>query len=408
MKKAKGLTLFMRDKTLYCIVRGNFTSKKKALVKNVKQWDKESRRIIGSGYQIAQQNEYIDRLQWMVKHNSYQDVINFLNGKYDPWFLDYLRRYHYMMAQCLLKGQLNTPSESHLNSVKNVVRLYEDYGFDFKIKGKGSDREFTLGHFYDFCEYMRDVRKLAVSSQKTYIAVLSGIIEYMREKDGIEIKVDLVSPKSFQRPVYTIPREYLLDYINLDIEEESLRAIHLYSIVQIFSCLRIGDVLSLTLDNLDTNQEALFIVNEKSSQWTLAPLPSAVFSKLMKHICLNSGMLTGKLLRTKHYSDRIKLINTGVQECLKRIQGLQSKVDHRFQLPDGSIDTKRIPLYLLLTSHNMRKTGATMYRNNGLSDNILRTMTGHAKNSTLLDTTYTRVENPAKMIRKSWELIGLE
>ena len=414
MELAKSVLFYMRGKNLHVRVKLGYRSFSKSIAKDV-VFNKEAKRVEGSGYLVERQNEFIDRILWMKDRYDYRDLVAMIKGSYDPFFLDYMKRYHYMLSKGMCKGQLTIPSKSHLNTLNQLITAYKEYGSDFRIKEyayhpfTGSEKaEYTRGLFFDFCSYLRNERKLAVSSQKTYLAVLRSVLDYMRDNDGITIIASLKTPKAIQKTVYTIPMDSISGWTNLVYEKGSLEwSVHLYSCIQIFSCLRIGDVLSICSTHLDMDSKSIFISNKKTGSWTLAALPKSIFDKIEFQLSTFGSMVHPDLVGFGQ-ANQNKKINYTLKKIMKDVGALDATVDHRSQSPDGSITTEQVKLYSLLTTHSFRKTGATMYRSFGLSDQLIKTMTGHSKGSNLLDTTYTRIENPSSYIRASWETLGLQ
>ena len=353
-------------------------------------------------------NNYIRELLWLLESFTLETVIDTIkNGPSTMPFALYFKRYHFLLTHGMLKGQLGFKSKSYIDSVGQAIAVYEEFVKEQKDLFVDYGSSAVTDHFYEFARYCREDRKLAISSQKTYFTHILTIANYMKKHGDFRGTIDLPIPKKAAKTVHTVPLSILSEYVNHTPTKGDLYVAHLVTIVQIFSCLRIGDVLNLTLNDLDDDTMGVKIRNQKNSTFTYAPLPESVYLKVRGWIRSN-GTLTHNDLYDKRHSNRLRNYNAAIREVCRSIPSMHVMVDNVKQSSTGETTMESLLLCDVLTSHNFRKTGATMYRAFGLPDHIIKSMTGHSSGSTLLDTTYTRVDGHKDKIVKSWEgLTGL-
>ncbi len=350
-------------------------------------------------------NNYIDEVKWMAETFPAKTFLKCLKeGIRSVTFGLYFNRYHFLLEHGMLKGQLGFKSKSYVDAVGQAVRVYEQFVDVENELDITSGSTTIIDHFYEFARECREDRKLAVSSQRTYFTHIQTIFNYMNFHDSAEIKVHLPIPKKAAKTVHTIPMEILARYVRNTPSKESLWVAHLVTLVQIFSCLRIGDVLRLTIRDLDDETMGVRIRNKKNSTFTYAPLPSEIYNDV-KHWMEAKGTLTHEDLYDNRDSNRLRLYNKAIKEVCKGIPAMHIKVDNITQDSYGETKVETVRLCDILTSHNFRKTGATMYRNLGVPDHIIKSMTGHSAGSDLLDTTYTKVDIHSDKIRNTWTKI---
>jgi len=356
-------------------------------------WDKDKARAKGQGaYEV---NTKVREIESLIEKGDIEDIKSYFEAKPTSVrsLLSYMESYLGHMKANTLKGQRKNHSTSSLRTYGALIKNYKLFGKDIDInecnlygaKNPQATALHTNNHFYNFCRYLTD-KKLSVSTQKAYLAFLASTLNYMEKKEGIKISSDLRTPELMTADVITLPFGFVNRYKEARFDDPLLNAVHIYTCVQLESCLRMGDVLLLDTGNF--KGDVVWTMNQKTKVKTEAPLTEATLLRVMS-LFEKYGSIQHPQIEVK--VGKIKSVNEQIKNILLTFDEMHDQVSFRTQDANGEITIDQGTYVQLLTSHNFRKTAISLYSHMGMSDDQIKQMSGHTTGSSCFNKNYKRI-----------------
>jgi len=266
--------------------------------------------------------------------------------------------------------------ESSVPGYVNTLNVLKEYSQD--RKKKIDFENINIDFYWDFIDYMQNVKGLAYNSQGLRIKVLRAIISRATAA-GYEMKVDLKQFKGFSRQADTIAlnETELEELANLKLEgsQSDIRDIFL---LNCWTGLRISDWSKVKPENIVNGMLRLQV--KKTDRPIVIPLHPIVKHLMQKHEN-----------RLPHFADQ------HINRELKVIgQKLAKESKHK------TFENK-IEKYSKITSHVARRSFATNMYYRRVPIDTIRAITGHKSERTFL--AYIRVspDDHARYLEKFFE-----
>lgn len=241
------------------------------------------------------------------------------------------------------------------------------------------------GYIKDFMSWNRDFHCLGSVTRKTYVRILGTMCMHAKRNWGVELNL----PKEERLP--TIDKKIALsDQVVRHILTMNPGKHHgvLIAKLALYTCWRIGDLLSITADDLTEGhfmgQPCMYItrVTKKTKKVMKTPVPRNLIREIMRKYHVSPG---DKLL--KHPTGLVLTDNRCVEiirAMLNSDQFLRSQTVTAINIYGNAIE---IPLYKVhRPMHLFRSAGASYLIRRGMTpESVARWFTGHENKKILND-----------------------
>jgi integrase len=235
--------------------------------------------------------------------------------------------------------------------------------------------------FQGFIDYMAE-RDLAPSTQRNYLAHISHVLGRLKRKLGVEISWGEVKAPDPEFAKVTLPVDFLPRYLRADLPglDDVDATFFLLSKIQAMTCLRAGDLFSLTKENFkvvligDTPTPIVEVFNEKGEVLTSTPLAYPIYRLVQEQIEKYGSLFCTELQRTNRKNSLLSRYNRALKRIMAWFPELQ---DFKIPVQDsrGKTTEKVVRYRDVITSHTLRRAGANLYIGH-VSDNVVMQMGG--------------------------------
>ena len=360
-------------------------------------WDSKKQRLKGNGVWIEKTNRRLKSIENAARDVfiAYQEenndefpppkqLVQLIRKKLDPKGrpkvkkITFLTFFHQVVDQQMkrITHENKGYRESSVPGYVNTMNALSDYAKDRKKKIDFQD--INMDFYWDFLDYMQNVKGLSYNSQGLRIKVLRAVI-HRAKSAGYEMNVDLSQFKGFSRQADTIAlNETELDELAKLKLEGSLDEIRDIFVLNCWTGLRISDWGKVKPENIRDGM--LRIKVQKTGKLLVLPLHPTV-----------------NYLLEKYNFDLPSYADQHINRELKRIGQILAKESKHKTLENKS------EKYSKITSHVARRSFATNFYYRRVPIDTIRAISGHSTEKSLL--TYIRVspEDHARNLEKYFE-----
>lgn len=263
------------------------------------------------------------------------------------------------------KNKVAVNTTKNRKTVQNFIKKFQlHYSRELQYS------DISLDLFDELYDYAFDIRELDTNTFVSYVEKFKAFLSWSNDNDyysGIEHKKYSIREKE-KNIVFLTPEEFKLLY-NYEFKNERLeKARDLYC----FGCLtglRFSDISTLKDIHISGDYIDKNIIKTKVDD-RIPILPQA--KKILDKYKGNSYYALPKISNQK--------LNDYIKECCE-ITGIDTPTI-KVRYKRNTREEKVFPKYKLITAHTARKTFITLGFINGLDIKIIKSITGHKKDST--------------------------
>lgn len=289
------------------------------------------------------------------------------------------------------RGQITNerPSEYSLKRYRLVKNTLEEYANKFRtqLTFDSIDEEF----YRRFVGWLTSDRGITDAAVGNYIKVLKTFMKWAKDRKMHNNRTYEIfhKPNPVADTIALSAKELRL-LRDADLTDSSkLSRVRDHFLIQTFTALRYGDLITLEPKHFDFENGFIVLPAKKTEVRTVIPIIRPLLEVLKRYPSLmfefNSGVKANKYLK----------------ELGKRV-GLKSPVTIS-EYRGGKRFDQTVPKYTQLTTHVARRSFVTISLEFGLSESIIRKVTGH-KTSDVMDNHYVKItpEMVGEMVYKAW------
>lgn len=157
-----------------------------------------------------------------------------------------------------------------------------------------------------------------------------------------------------------------------EFDSKKLNQIKDLFLIQIYTCLRVSDLMSITMKNIDLEKNQIVGIVTQKTNVKIPPIP---LNPILRSILLrynDSGL--------PRYSNQ--KYNIYIKELCKEL-GFDNEIEIK-QFYNGKAKIEKKMKYELISSHSARRTGATLYYKSGYPKYYIMKLTGHKTEKSFL------------------------
>jgi integrase len=264
-------------------------------------------------------------------------------------------------ANCLSKFMSQYEFE---NGSRFDIRL-----FNLELKEKAVSSWNKM--FRRFEDYMVD-RGMSVRSRQNYINQIGIMLRYWGEHMFIPLP-KTPSVLKAEKDVIALPPSFISEFFNSPRpDDDEQRMVWEIAAIILATTLRISDVMSLTPNDFSHDFKHIRKVLSKTGTCSM-PLPSALTDILIENMAKGGWLFTCLPNRTSVYRH--------LRQMMSKYPSLRQMVTFTAQDIHGKKVTERMPYWMVVTPHVLRKTAITSMLYAGVSHIHVRHASGHSQSS---------------------------
>ncbi len=278
--------------------------------------------------------------------------------------------------------QINSQSEHTIENYRHDLHVFEQFLNREGLDWKDVDRDVIL----NYISYLRMECHLKSSSVARRVSTLRSFYRYLGEYHGLDqqpFALIQLGKKERKIPEFLYYDEMiaLLDSIPLD-NDENIRNRAMFELMYA-SGLRVSEVVSLTIDNIDLNDQVLRIIGKRKKE-RIDPF----YDDAKKYLEIYLHQVRKKQCTEK---ERICFLNRNGKPLTTRgVEYILDKV------------VKKSDLIIQVHPHMFRHSFATHLLDNGADLRVVQELLGHSSLSTTQIYTHVSKEHLQKTYEKAF------
>lgn len=236
-------------------------------------------------------------------------------------------------------------------------------------------------HFDGFVKFLRR-KQLQINSQSNILNQILIILTYYKEVLYLNIpRASRISGEDI--PIITLDVDFVSKFIRDDHKlynkfSDRYKFAWEASALMMTTSLRISDAMSITLADIRTTKDGMFLIkqNKKTRQETTVP----IIDSLAQVLSANIGKY-GNIYTPAGREDKAKMLRRICKDFFQQYPEMHQIIHVNHTLPDGKRTVASQPMYELVHPHMLRKTAITTMLALGLEREDVKIASGHTANS---------------------------
>ncbi len=268
-----------------------------------------------------------------------------------------------------IDSNTSTKAERTITGYRTTKNFIEDFqnttGYKLRIE------DINLDFFDKFCAYAFEERNTSNNYFSKLISILKTFLKWAEER-GIHSNRDYVKFKATEEDIEVIHLTYdeLMKLYKFNFKSEKLSQVRDVYCFGCFTGLRYSDIAALKPQNIIGDYINLTIIKTRTINHNIP---------LLNH----AKEILNKYRDTIYYPLPVissQKNNDYIKDCCEEV-GIDTPITITRYIGRRRID-KTLPKYKLITSHTARKTFITNSLMLGINERVVRSITGHKKEST--------------------------
>jgi len=326
--------------------------------------------------------------------------LNRNNGKIKHTLFSFIDQYIKEGERILISKGRRIDRNSVVNTYKQTKQILTDYSLAKNVKLDFED--ITLDFYYDFVNYMEEVKKFSVNNIGKHIKTLKSILNEATEREfnsNIAFKSKRFKTLTEEVDSIYLDEKELQELYNLDLSNNpKLDRVRDLFLIGCWTGLRFSDFTKLNINNI--KNDFIEIETQKTGEKVVIPIHPIVKEILKKHDN-KPGNLPRPLSNVK-MNEYLKDLGKFETENKKKIKSLHKDIPVTYT-KEGIKRTVKRKKYKLITTHTARRSFATNLYLEGFPSISIMKITGHKTEKAFLKYIKITPKENAKLLQLHWQ-----